>query len=365
MQHSSFSLGKFWGIEVRVHYTWFIVFFLATWSLANYYFPVNHPFWSNQANWVVAMFASLLLFLSVLVHEFMHSFVGNQAGITVRRITLFVFGGVAETTKEPGSAKAELRMILAGPVSTFFLTIAFWLLSLLPLGQYIQALLTYLYMVNAGLLIFNIIPAFPLDGGRALRALLWYKNNNVLHATRTAAKAGRVFAYLLMAFGVLNFALGSFISGIWFIFLGWFLKEAGFSALRQLEVQELLEDVNVASILSKVSSVDPSDTINSITPKFMQQKAAGLPVLVGGKLVGLITTEDVHKAQVKKLATVKQAMVPAERLVKLKSSDNAYTALQKLLQYNIAQLPVLDGAKFKGLVTRNDIIGAISIKEKL
>ncbi|MHB9091687.1 MAG: site-2 protease family protein, partial [Chloroflexota bacterium] len=225
---SSFTLGKIRGIEIGVHFTWLIVFALVTVSLALGYFPQNFPELSSTTDWLLGAAAALLLFASVLVHELSHSFVAQSKGIAVRGITLFIFGGVSNIQGEPHEARDELLIAAAGPVSSLVLGLVFAGLMSVTQGasQTLTALLSYLAVINISLAIFNLIPGFPLDGGRVFRSIVWLVTGSFEGATRIATAVGQVIAYLFIFGGLLIAFSGSFLSGIWLAFIGWFLSNA-------------------------------------------------------------------------------------------------------------------------------------------
>jgi len=245
----TFTIGRIAGITISVHYTWFFILILISWSLAQGLFPSTYPGWSTTEYWITSIIAALLLFASVLVHELAHSLVAKSKNIPVNSITLFLFGGVSNLEKEPETSGAEFIMAFVGPLSSLILAFIFLGMQIVispgsnilafVLGQPsgisnpIVALLNYLGWINFLLAIFNLIPGFPLDGGRVLRAIIWGVTGNFRKATNIAATIGQVFGWMFIGFGILQIFTGNFINGIWIAFIGWFLNRAAESFSRR------------------------------------------------------------------------------------------------------------------------------------
>jgi len=236
---TSFVIGRIFGIPIGVNYSWFIIFIIVTASLALFYFPENYPKWSVETYWGIALVTSLLFFGSVLAHELCHSIVSIHNGIPVRSITLFIFGGVSQISREAAKASDELVMAAAGPLSSLVLGgifAAIWYLSL-PVSEPVAAVAYWLMIINVSLALFNLIPGFPLDGGRVLRSLLWAVTD-YRRATRIAAISGQGIAYLFIVVGIVIMFLGYWINGLWIAFIGWFLGGAAAASRREVTLQE-------------------------------------------------------------------------------------------------------------------------------
>jgi Zn-dependent protease len=254
----SFSLGKVFGIPLRLHYTWFIIFVLVTASLTLYYFPAGYPIWERI---MVGAVTSLIFFASVVAHELAHSIVAIHNGIPVTSITLFIFGGVAQITQEPKRPRAELVMTAAGPLCSLLIGGifgAFWFL-MRDSGQLLIAdLALWLGMINLMLACFNLIPGFPLDGGRLLRAILWQRWGNYLRATLAASMTGRGIGYLFILGGLVMIFTVSPFNGVWLAFIGWFLENAATTSYRQAKLQDSFRGFTAQEIIdSKSHSVSP------------------------------------------------------------------------------------------------------------
>jgi len=244
------SIGKAFGIPLRLHYSWFIVFVLITWSLA-YNFLHTYPQWSLATSIVAGVVTSLLFFGSVLAHELSHSLVAQTAGIPIQSITLFIFGGVSQMVEEPKQPQVEFRMALAGPLTSLvlggiFLAIWFWLGGV---SEFIKAICFWLGWINIALAGFNLVPGFPLDGGRVLRSLLWWRSGDLRKSTKIASNIGRAIGYLLILIGIaVIFTTRDWINGLWLAFIGWFLENAASASYRQLALQDILRGHRVASL---------------------------------------------------------------------------------------------------------------------
>ena len=260
------KVADLFGVQVRFHYSWFVIFALITWSLAAGYLPSQYPDQPTSFYWTVGAISAASLFLSVLVHEISHSVVARESGVGVRRITLHFFGGVAEIEEEARSPGVELKMAAAGPLSSLALAVilmVLWRLALaggLPLG--IRATLRYASYINFMLTGFNLIPAFPMDGGRILRSLLWRRSGDLLSSTRTATRVSQAFSYLFMALGLLEMMLYTVFSGMWIFVIGLFIKKSADASMNSTIISEALEGVRIEEIMTRdVHTVEPWITV--------------------------------------------------------------------------------------------------------
>lgn len=375
-------LGRIAGIEIGLDWSLLIIFFLITFSLATAVFPVWHPAWSAATVWLTALAAAVLFFASVLAHELSHALMGRRFGMQIRRITLFIFGGMAHLEDEPPTWRAEMAMALVGPLTSLVLGAVFILLGGTLAGSVnldatperalaaldpLPTLLLWLGPVNIILGLFNLVPGFPLDGGRALRAALWGVTGSLRRATRWASVGGRAFAWLLIAAGVammLGIELPLFgtglVGGLWLAFIGWFLHNAALTSYRQLLLRESLDDVPVSRLmLRRLVSVPPSLDLDSL----IEREAAGsgqraFPVVEGGRLVGLISLSDLqpHPRVEWPRIRVADAMTPRARLVTLAPDHDAFEAMEQLAARNLNQLPVVEGDALVGMVRREDVL---------
>jgi Zn-dependent protease len=261
MNKQNISLGRILGIPITLDLSWFLVFGLLTWSLATSVFPAEFRRWPATLYWIVGAATALMLFVSVLLHELGHSMVARRYRIVVRRITLFFFGGVAEIGSEPPSALAEFWIALAGPAVSLALAILFALLQ--PVAQVaapLLALTRYLAYINGSLVLFNLIPAFPLDGGRIFRSAVWGVTHDLRRATRIAAGIGKFIAFLFILFGVWQILTGNWGNGLWIAFIGWYLQSAATSQVQQQALHDALAGHRVQQVMSRNYAIVPADT---------------------------------------------------------------------------------------------------------
>lgn len=376
-----FRVGQIGGIEIRIDLSLAIVFALITLSLGKGLFPDWHPDWGGFVTWSTALAAAFAFFASILVHELSHALVGRTQGIPINAITLFVFGGVAQLEREPHTWRAELLMAIAGPITSLVIGV----LSLMAATAFagpvdledgeralsalnpVATLLIWLGPVNIVLAVFNLVPGFPLDGGRVLRAILWGITDDLLRATRWASMMGQGFAWFLIMLGIgmmLGLRVpvlgGGVITGMWLALIGWFLNNAALTSYRQLMVRETLEDVPVSRLLRRHwIEVPPEMRLDALVDEhLMQSDDRAFPVVLGGELVGLVCLEDIRRVPRKAWPTtsVGDVMTPRDRLATIDICIDAADALQSLSQSGVNQLPVMEEGTLAGLVTREDIL---------
>lgn len=386
-----FKLMRIAGIDVHVDWSLLIVFLLIVNSLALGLFPSWHPDWSGGLAWATAVAAALLFFASVLAHELSHALVGRKRGAVVPRITLFVFGGVAHLEHEPNRWRAELWMAAVGPLTSLVIAVVCVFLAgvLVPEGAAIDlehpekalaqlgpgaSLLLWLGQVNLMLGIFNLVPAFPLDGGRVLRALLWGATGDMRRATRWASRLGQAFAWLLIALGVLMILGarvpvfgGGAIGGVWLAFIGWFLNNAALMSYRQLLTRDALEGVPVSRLMqTRFESIPPDMTVHALVEEHLLRSGQrAFPVLDGERLRGMVCLSDVTSVSPERRASTRVAeiMTPAERLASVPPSADAYEALALLGQRGLAQIAVIEDGRLRGLLRREDVLGWLALHQ--
>jgi Zn-dependent protease/CBS domain-containing protein len=383
MMRSGFRLGRVAGIEIYVDWSWIFIFLLVTWNLAAALFPDIHPEWHWSLNVLLGVLASLLFFGSVLAHELAHSLVAKARGLPVRRITLFLFGGVSNIEREPPTPVTEFLISIVGPITSLLLGLLFIFLgrglvdiTALSPGNLQQMLsnmgplatiLLYLGPVNILLALFNLLPGFPLDGGRVLRSTLWALTGDLRRATRWATLVGQAFAWLLivagisMIFGVRIPFLGSgFIGGLWLAFIGWFLNNAASQSYQQVVIQDMLEGVPVSRLMRvNAPVVAPHMTINQLVDDFLLgTDEHAFPVLEGEELVGLVCLEDVRQVPRAEWdnTQVGQIMTPASDLSVVAPREDAVEALRKLSTKDVRQVPVVQNGRLVGMLRRRDIL---------
>lgn len=369
----SIKVGSLLGIPVRLNYTLVLAVVLVAWSLASSYMPTEYPGLSSREYWITGSLGAITLFTSVLVHELAHSFVARKSGLPVGRITLFLFGGVSEIEKEPKSPGQEFKVAVVGPASSFVIGAVLGLLWLLlnqvHLTPLVLAPLEYGSYINFMLAGFNLLPAFPLDGGRILRSALWKRKDDLIQATKTATKFGVWFSYLFMLLGVVSVFGGSVVNGLWYILIGWFLKSGAEGSLTQTVVSEALSRVDIRDIMTReVDIVEPDLTLNDLVQKhFSRYKHGGFPVVKDSTLLGLVTLEDVRNVPKEKWmeTRVSDVMTTCEKLGCLQENEKAADAFLKMSRLDVGRLPVRQNGKLVGIVTRSDILRVIRIKSEL
>jgi len=369
----AFTLGRIFGIQFRLHYTWFVIFVLITVSLSWQYFPFSYPEWDTLTYWVTGIFTSILFFISVVAHELAHSLVGRANGIPVKSITLFLFGGVAHMTREATRHSAELKMAAAGPISSLVIGGLFFLLHLLlqNISEPLAAMAFWLAQINVVLAIFNLIPGFPLDGGRVFRSLLWRFSGNYWRATRIAVQVGRGVGYLFILGGILImfFFRGQWFSGLWLAFIGWFLIYVASASYRQAQWQAALQGITASEIMISTCPVVPSDvTISRLVQEyiFIGGQRCFL-VTDDGELKGILTLQNIKAVSQPKweVTQVRDVMTPAERLKVAYPDQDILSVLEQMDENGISQMPVVNEGKVVGLVTRDNLIRLLYTRSKL
>ncbi len=367
---ASIKLGKIWGIPIGLHTSWFLVFGLLTWSLASGYFPQEYPSLPGIAHVLIALVTSGLFFASVLAHELGHSLIALRNQIPVKGITLFIFGGVAQIGKEPKTPGEELRIAIAGPLVSLALAGLFGVFYLLDRQiPVLAAPSQYLLRINFVLAAFNLIPGFPLDGGRVLRALVWRYSGNFQRATKIASSTGQIIAFGFIGWGVFTIFNGQFFNGLWLAFIGWFLQNAAASTYAQATVQNALSGVRVSQVMERDCLRVPSLlTINQLVEEHVLSGGQRcFFVADNGDLKGMITLRDI--AQIPKpkwrLTTTGQAMIPLSRLVKVSPDAQLISAMHTMDTANINQMPVLTDDVLLGVISREQIVHYLRTRSEL
>jgi Zn-dependent protease/predicted transcriptional regulator len=376
----SIRLGKLFGIEIGLDYSWFIIFFFLTITLGYAW----HHYWpSSPISWILGFVTSIIFFSCILAHELAHSLVSQRYGIPVKSITLFIFGGVARITREPYRPGVEFRMALAGPLSSLGLGVFFGLLSVAFCGGFSQAwafaqgaieppsaiaLMTlWLSYINVLLALFNMIPGFPLDGGRVFRSLVWSATASYQRATRIAYIGGRTVAYMFMAGGVVAiFMLDAWFNGLWFIFIGWILHSAAQGSYRQAKLRLALEPFTAEELMTRdYPSVPRGVSLNQlIDDYFLYTGRRYFLVTDEGKLEGIVTLSNVERVpqERRQMTTVAEVMTPAEKMAIASPGDNAAAVLEKMEEEEIEQMPVVSESRVVGVIGREELKHFIRIR---
>jgi Zn-dependent protease/predicted transcriptional regulator len=387
MLNGGFKLFRILGIDIYLDWSWIFIFLLITWNLAAGVFPQMHPDWEPALSWGVAIVASLLFFGSILAHELAHSLVAKYRGLPVNRITLFLFGGVSNIEREPESPATELVMAIVGPITSIGLGIAFLFLGITTTGTGISmndlakasplsTLLLWLGPVNIAVGVFNLIPGFPLDGGRVLRSILWAATGNFKKASKLAAGAGQVVAWIFiiaglsMVFGMrVPFFGTGFTGGLWLAFIGWFLHNAAAASYNQVLVHDLLRGVPVTRLMrANVPQVAPGIPVTELVhDHMMTSDERCFPVIEGDRMIGLVCLEDVRRLPRDQweATPVSRIMTPADRLEIVTPQADADEALNRLGARDIRQVPVVENGHLLGILRRRDILRYLQLQSQL
>lgn len=371
-------LGTVFGVQLGLHFSWLLIAFLVTLSLAGHFTFVN-PEWGSLVIWTTAIVTGLLFFVAVILHELTHAVVAKMRGLPVRSITLFALGGVAQIEKESGDAATEFWMGIAGPIASvvigFVCLFAAAALGWSPETQMlapqtpVMAALVWLGYINIILAVFNMIPGFPLDGGRVLRAIVWWITGNVDRATRIAARVGQVVAVLFIVWGIFQFFSGAGFGGLWIAFIGWFLLNAAGASHSQVEVTRALRGLKAADVMrSDCQIIDARTNLQDFVDQHLMRTGGRCYLVVeNGHLSGLLTTheiKEISRGQWSKM-TVGQVMRPLEDLHTLDPQTPLSEALETMARDDINQLPVVSGTRLAGVISRGNIVQLLRTRAEL
>lgn len=341
-----------------------------TWTLAANYFPNQFQNWPTAQYWIVGGVTAVLLFASVILHELGHSVVARAYGVDVRRITLFIFGGVAELTDEPPKAIAEFWIAIAGPVVSLVVAGIFFLLQNTITGfESLLALTQYLSGINAALALFNLIPGFPLDGGRVLRAVVWGINRDFFKATRIAATVGRIVGFGFIAVGVFRILGGNFANGMWIAFIGWFLESAAARQVRFQQLRDILSDYTVSQVMTQNYAYTSPDTKlqDLIDHQILRGQGRSFIVRKDGQALGLLTVHRLREVPREKWpqTTAGEAMLPVAEVERVKPDTELWEAFQKMGRDGVNQLPVMSNGHVEGVLSRDSAISFLRTVQEL
>ena len=369
MIRQNIPLGRIMGIPLGLDYSWFVIFVLLTWLLAGNYYPAEFKNWPAALYWVMGIMTALLFFASILLHELGHSVVALRYKIPVRRITLFIFGGVAQIGAEPPSAAAEFVIAIAGPIVSLALALIFSAMkSIVADIEPLLGLAKYLAYVNFAVFFFNLIPGYPLDGGRVFRAIVWAATGNMRRATLIAANAGRLFGFFFIFIGVWRIFSGD-LGGLWIAFIGWFLDNAATAQVHQVMFQGLLAGHTVSQAMSQRCIVIPPDgTLQQVVDEHILSGGQRcLLVNRGANTVGLMTLHRIKEVPRDKWPTtlVGQVMLPVEKMKRIRPEEELWTALEQMDRDGVNQLPVMTDGRIIGMLSREDVITFLRTVEEL
>jgi Zn-dependent protease/CBS domain-containing protein len=370
MTRQNVPLGRIIGIPIGLDYSWFLIFALLTWMLAGSYYPAEFKNWPPLLYWFTGAATAIMLFVSVLLHELGHSVIALRFKIPVRSITLFIFGGVAQIGAEPPSAGAEFLIAIAGPIVSLALAVLFTVLKpAVAAVEPLWGLVKYLAYINFALVLFNLIPGFPLDGGRVFRAAVWAATKNMRRATLIAANTGRFFGFLFIMLGVWQMLGGNFGNGLWIAFIGWFLDNAASAQVHQVVFQGLLAGHTVAQAMNGHCASVPADlTLQQLVDEHILGSGRRcFLVQRGADAVGLMTLHRIKEVPRSDWATTSaaQVMLPVEQLKHTGPDSGLWTALQQMDRVGVNQLPVMTGSQVVGMLSREDVITFLRTVQEL
>lgn len=366
----TFRLGRLLGFEVNVHWSWIFIFVLVTWTFAVGILEDAYPEWSSAQRWALSAIVATVFFASILLHEMSHSILARRYGIPVSSITLFVFGGVSSLTKEPENARQEFWIAIVGPLTSIaigaFFGVLYFVLRSVDTGA--SDISGHLALINIAIGIFNLIPGFPLDGGRVLRSIFWSRKRNLVGATRLASRVGVAVAYGIMAVGVFLFLFNP-ITGVWFFLIGNFLRAASTESYQQVFMDRALRGVPASTVARQdYVPVSPDSTLSELVEDHvLAGHGRCFPVVVGSNIIGLITLSDLKSHPREEWATtsVYRAMTPFEKLRTVSMRDELPEVLTQLAAGDVNQVPLVEGKELLGIIHRADVLRYIQAREEL
>jgi Zn-dependent protease/CBS domain-containing protein len=374
--HAQMKIGRLAGVPIAIHYSWPIIAVLLTVSLASHFQYTNSE-WGRDAIWTYAVLAALLFFASIVLHELSHAAVARSRGVPVKGVTLFALGGVAQIERDAADAKTELWMGIVGPLTSAALGAACLGFALL-LGwepgveptRPVLAILKWLGYINVTLAAFNMIPGFPLDGGRVLRAALWWKNGSLLGATRVAARAGELVALGFILLGLVRSFLGAGVGGLWLAFIGWFLLNASRENYQQVEATMALRGLTVGDLMARdCPTVDSRTNLREFVEDYVVRSGRRCFLVLEDEYntVGLVTADEIKGVPNRRwpFTTVEQIMRPLRQLRTLPAETTASEALQVMLRDDLRQVPVTRGGRLEGIISRGHILSAAATRAEL
>lgn len=367
------TLFKLFRINVKIDWSWIFIALLIAWSLANGYFPHVYEGLPKTTYWGMGIVGAIGLFFSIVFHEFAHSLVARLYNVSVKSITLFVFGGIAEMDSEPKSARAEFMIAIAGPLASLFLSAGFYVLYVfakgIALNQALYGVLAYLAFFNILIAVFNLVPAFPLDGGRVFRAALWQWKGDLKWATGIAANGGITFGYVLMGMGIYYMLSGGFVVGIWWILMGIFVRGAASAQLFQTRIKSAMEGKQISHFMTADPiSVSPDISIHDLVEDYVYKYHHKLfPVTENGQLVGSVTTAQIKNVprQQWQNKTVYQIMIPCTDDNTIEANLDAEEMLRRVQRTKNGRLIVTENGRLAGIVSLKDMLEVFSLQMEL
>src|ERR1043166_8101938 len=369
------KLGRIFGVEIGLHYSWFLIALLITFSLAEQ-FRLTNADWSPGLRWGLAIITAILFFASIVVHELSHALVAKARNLPVRSITLFALGGIAQIERDAADAKTEFWMGIIGPITSLVIGILCLVVALLlgwvppQLPQTpVAAMLVWLGVINIALAIFNMIPGFPLDGGRVLRGLIWWITGNAKRATTIAARIGQVIAFMMIVYGVMEFFSGAGFKGLWLAFIGWFLLSASRESYAQMAITEGLRRLRVADVMSRdYLTVDAYSNLQTFAEEHVMRTGRRFFVVnLNGRPEGIITPAEIAAVPRARwpYTTVADVMQPLDRVRSVRADTPVTDALELMGSHDLNQLPVITDGSVVGVISRAHVLQLLQTRAQL
>jgi Zn-dependent protease len=370
MKNNKLRIIQVMGIPISLDISWFLVFALFTWILAVNYFPAEFRAWTSIQFWSLAVITSLLFFLSVLLHELGHSLVAQRYKLPVKSITLYIFGGVSEITSEPKNPMQEFVVAFVGPLTSLVLAAIFYLVEVIFKDiTPIYAMAKYLAYINAILGVFNLIPGFPLDGGRVFRAIMWGLTKNLRKATEIAGYLGHAIAFVFILLGVWLLFQGNWVSGLWIAFIGWFLETAVVGQVQQERMHDLLAGHTVDQIMSRTCVMASGDiSLQELVDLYVLEKGERCMVIMQGeRAAGFLTLHNIREVPRERwgVTPASQVMTPIDRVKVTNPKEGLVQALEQMGKDGVNQMPVMEDGQVAGMLRREDIVNYLHTLQKL
>jgi Zn-dependent protease/CBS domain-containing protein len=375
------KLGSIYGIPLYMDYSWFVILALIIYTVGFGYMPAEYPGRSAAIYFILGVLSAILLLVSIVVHELAHSIIAKRNGLKIGRITLYLLGGVSEMSEEPPNASLELRMSAAGPLTSFAIAggsylawfVAIYSNASVTIHELVGGPLYYSALFNLIVAAFNLIPAFPMDGGRVLRSIFWRFNGDMIRSTKIASNVGRIFAYIMIFGGILLSFLNVnlIFDGIWLVLIGWFIASGATSEYRQVQIMRNVADLKARDMMTRnIDRVADDISLAELSSQFLQYKHNGFPVMRGEDLIGCVTMHDLRSVKRENWDTTKVSdiMTPKTKLVTVKESDPAKHVLTLMGSNQIGRIFVLSedmSGKLVGIITRTDVMRTIQMQETL
>lgn len=367
----SFRVARIRGIAIEIHPSWLFILGVLSFSLSDGVFPDQYPGWSTATYWAVGVTSALLLFVAVLVHELAHAVVAQRRGLEVPKITLFIFGGVSHIARQPRSAGEEFAIAVAGPLTSLAIAVLAGAvyLTMHERVEQVGAIGAYLATVNLLLAIFNILPGFPLDGGRVLRSIAWRRTKSFRRATRIAGSVGEIFGYTLMMGGVAFLLAGYAWNGLWFMFIGWFLSGAARGEKEALQLESVLSRLRARDVMrTTYPTITPGISIEEVVERHMVGEGERAAVVaMDDSVVGILSVSDVRRVprEAWPNTPAQRAMTPRGRVLTVSADTPALEVLHQLGANRLNQVPVLEEGRMIGLITRRELLERVELAESL